>query len=56
MRELYIELMERALGAYSREHIERYFAEVKQNGLPSTDFRGLRRISVSFFHTENAPS
>lgn len=38
MRELYIELMAQTLSAYSREHIERYFAEVKQNGLTEHGF------------------
>ena len=38
MKELYIDLMERALGAYSKEHIERYFAEVKKDGLTEHGF------------------
>ena len=38
MKEFYIELMERALRAYSQEHIERYFSDVKKNGLAEHGF------------------
>ena len=38
MRELYIELMAQTLSAYSREHIERYFDEVKTEGLTEHGF------------------
>ena len=34
----YIDLMERALSAYPREHILRYFEEVKENGLKEHGF------------------
>ncbi len=38
MKERYIALMERTLEAYSREHIERYFHEVRTNGLTEHGF------------------
>ena len=38
MKEKYIALMERTLEAYSYEHIERYFNEVKTNGLKEHGF------------------
>ncbi len=38
MREKYIDLMERTLSAYSNEHIERYFNDVKTNGLTEHGF------------------
>ena len=38
MREKYIALMEKALSAYSYEHIVRYFNEVKKNGLTEHGF------------------
>ena len=38
MREQYIDLMEKALSAYSDEHIFRYFAEVREKGLTEHGF------------------
>lgn len=38
MKERYIDLMEKALSAYSDEHINRYFTEVKKNGLTEHGF------------------
>ena len=38
MKERYIELMERTLSAYSDEHIESYFNDVKTNGLKEHGF------------------
>ena len=38
MKQLYIELMDWALEAYSKDHIVRYFEEVKQNGLTEHGF------------------
>ena len=38
MKERYIDLIEKTLEAYSREHIERYFAEVKTDGLTEHGF------------------
>ena len=38
MKERYIDLMEKALSAYSDEHINRYFNEVKKNGLTEHGF------------------
>ncbi len=38
MKERYLDLMEKALSAYPYEHIERYFDEVKQNGLTEHGF------------------
>ena len=38
MKERYIALMEKCLGAYSGEHILRYFGEVKENGLKEHGF------------------
>lgn len=37
-KERYLDLMEKALSAYSREHIERYIRQVKQNGLTEHGF------------------
>lgn len=38
MREKYIELMERTLSAYSNSHIQRYFDEVRRDGLSEHGF------------------
>ena len=38
MKEKYIELMEKALSAYSDEHILRYFNDVKEKGLTEHGF------------------
>lgn len=38
MKEKYIELMEKALSAYTDEHIQRYFNDVKTNGLTEHGF------------------
>ncbi|MBR7097843.1 MAG: hypothetical protein IKC59_00375, partial [Clostridia bacterium] len=38
MKEKYIDLMEKALSAYTDEHIQRYFNEVKENGLTEHGF------------------
>jgi len=38
MREKYIDLMEKALSAYTDEHIKRYLREVKENGLTEHGF------------------
>ncbi len=38
MKEKYIELMERTLFAYTDEHIQRYFNDVKENGLTEHGF------------------
>ena len=38
MKEQYINLMEKALSAYSDEHILRYFNDVKSNGLTEHGF------------------
>ncbi len=38
MKEKYIELMEKALSAYTNEHIQRYFTEVKTHGLTEHGF------------------
>ena len=38
MKERYIELMDRTLDAYTREHIERYFADVRRDGLTEHGF------------------
>ena len=38
MKGKYIELMEKALSAYSYEHIERYFCNVKAKGLTEHGF------------------
>ncbi|MBE6601757.1 MAG: hypothetical protein E7637_04550 [Ruminococcaceae bacterium] len=38
MKEKYIELMEKALSAYTDEHIQSYFNEVKENGLTEHGF------------------
>lgn len=38
MKERYLDLMEKALSAYPYEHIERYFDDVKQNGLTEHGF------------------
>lgn len=38
MKEKYIELMEKALSAYTDEHIQRYFNDVKTNGLTEPRF------------------
>lgn len=38
MKERYIALMEKCLSAYSDDHIRRYFAEVRQNGLKEHGF------------------
>jgi hypothetical protein len=38
MKERYIELMEKALSAYTDEHIQRYFNEVKEKGLTEHGF------------------
>ena len=51
MKENYIDLMERTLSAYSREHIERYFADVKRDGLKEHGFPRLTAnigILISF--------
>ena len=37
-KERYLDLMEKALSAYSREHIIRYFDEVRKNGLTEHGF------------------
>lgn len=37
-KEIYIDLMERTLKAYTPEHIKRYFDDVKQNGLKEHGF------------------
>ena len=44
MKEKYIDLMEKALSAYSDEHILRYFNEVKENGLTE---HGFPRLTVN---------
>ena len=38
MKEKYIDLMEKALSAYTDEHILRYFGDVKTNGLKEHGF------------------
>ena len=38
MKEKYFSLMEKALSAYSSEHINRYFSDVKRNGLTEHGF------------------
>lgn len=38
MNERYLDLMDKTLGAYTIEHIERYFADVRQNGLREHGF------------------
>ncbi len=38
MKQKYIDLMEKCLSAYSKEHILRYFNEVKENGLTEHGF------------------
>lgn len=38
MKETYLDLMEKALSAYTDEHIQRYFNEVKENGLTEHGF------------------
>ncbi len=38
MKQRYIELMDKTLTAYSREHIERYFADVRRDGLTEHGF------------------
>ena len=38
MKERYIDIMEKALSAYTLEHIERYFDEVKRDGLTEHGF------------------
>ena len=38
MRETYIALMDRVLDAYSHEHILRYFADVKRDGITEHGF------------------
>lgn len=38
MKEKYIELMEKVLSAYTDEHIQRYYNEVKENGLTEHGF------------------
>ena len=38
MKERYINLMEKALSAYTDEHILRYLSEVKENGLKEHGF------------------
>ena len=51
MKQLYIELMDRALEAYSPDHIVRYFEEVKRNGLTEHGFPRLTSnigILISF--------
>ena len=56
MKELYIDLMDRALEAYSEEHILRYFEEVKQNGLTEHGFPRLTAnigILISFGRRES---
>ena len=37
-KSIYFDLMEKTLGAYSNEHIERYFDDVKQKGLTEHGF------------------
>ena len=44
MRERYIDLMEKTLGAYTREHVERYFADVRRDGLTE---HGFPRLTAS---------
>ena len=44
MRGRYIDLMEKTLGAYTREHIERYFADVRRDGLTE---HGFPRLTAS---------
>ncbi len=51
MKQTYIELMDRALEAYSEDHILRYFENVKQNGLTEHGFPRLTAnigILISF--------
>ena len=51
MKQTYIELMDRALEAYSEDHILRYFEDVKQNGLTGHGFPRLTAnigILISF--------
>lgn len=51
MKQLYIELMDRALEAYSQDHILRYFEEVNQKGLTEHGFPRLTAnigILISF--------
>ena len=38
MKEKYLDLMEKALSAYSHEHILRYYNDVKKNGLTEHGF------------------
>ena len=38
MKNTYLDLMERTLSAYSEEHILRYFADVKREGLTEHGF------------------
>ena len=44
MKEKYIELMAKALSAYSDEHLDEYFSEVKKNGLTE---HGFPRLTVN---------
>lgn len=51
MKEKYIELMEKALSAYTDEHIEQYYSEVLENGLKEHGFPRLAaNIGVLIAH------
>ena len=55
MKERYLVLMEKALSAYPYEHIERYFKDVKQNGLTEHGFPRLTaNIGILISHGRRA--
>ena len=55
MKELYIDLMEKSLSAYSNGHILRYFNDVKKNGLTEHGFPRLTaNIGILIAHKRRA--
>ncbi len=55
MKERYIDLMEKALSAYTDEHIEQYYNEVRENGLKEHGFPRLAaNIGVLIAHGRRA--
>ena len=48
MRQRYIDLMEKALSAYTDEHIQGYFSNVKKDGLSEHGFPRLYRGGQGF--------
>ncbi|MBR5449532.1 MAG: hypothetical protein IKV43_06040 [Clostridia bacterium] len=53
MKERYINLMERALSAYTDEHILRYVAEVRENGVREHGFPRLPHSGKIHPHRED---